>query len=319
VTSVGTPALWALFLGLVLVMLALDLFVFNRKAHEVSLREAAFWSAVWVGLSLAFNAWVYDHFGSERGMEFFAGYILEKALSVDNLFVFLLILTHFKVPGDDQHRLLFWGMIGAIALRVVFILAGTALIQKFSWLMYGFGALLVYTGVKLLVSKDFEEPDPSENWVLTQVRRLIPMTEGYEGHAFFVRKNGRLLATPMLAVLCVVETTDLLFAVDSIPAVFGVTTDPFIVFTSNICAVLGLRALYFLIIGVLQMFRYLKIGISIVLTFIGAKMLVHHFFDVPTLWSLVTIASVLSITIIASIVADRFKKEADPQRDSASS
>ncbi|MCK6548712.1 TerC family protein [Myxococcota bacterium] len=291
-------------------MLALDLFVFNKKAHEVSLREAAMWSIVWVVLSLVFNAWVYHRFGATKGMEFFAGYLLEKALSVDNLFVFLLVLTHFKVPTQNQHRVLFWGVIGALVLRVVFILAGTALISRFHWLMYVFGAFLVFTGGKMLFAKEDDEPDVGENWVLQKVRRFVPMTEQYEGAAFFVRKNGALMATPMLAVLVVVETTDVVFAVDSIPAVFGITTDPFIVFTSNICAVLGLRALYFLIVGVLKMFRYLKAGLSIVLVFIGAKMLIEHWYRVPIGASLGVIGAILTITVTASIFADRAERRA---------
>lgn len=308
--SVASPILWAVFVGLVLAMLALDLFVFNKKAHEVSLREAAMWSIVWVVLSLVFNAWVYHRFGATKGMEFFAGYLLEKALSVDNLFVFLLVLTHFKVPTQNQHRVLFWGVIGALVLRVVFILAGTALISRFHWLMYVFGAFLVFTGGKMLFAKEDDEPDVGENWVLQKVRRFVPMTEQYEGAAFFVRKNGALMATPMLAVLVVVETTDVVFAVDSIPAVFGITTDPFIVFTSNICAVLGLRALYFLIVGVLKMFRYLKAGLSIVLVFIGAKMLIEHWYRVPIGASLGVIGAILTITVTASIFADRAERRA---------
>jgi tellurite resistance protein TerC len=307
--SVGTPLTWAIFVGLVLVMLALDLLVFNKKAHEITLREAGVWSLIWIVLSLIFNGWVYSHFGATKGLEFFAGYLLEKALSVDNLFVFLLILTHFKVPQSNQHRVLFWGVIGALILRVVFILGGTALLNRFDGLMYVFGAFLVYTGLKMMLAKDFDEPDLSENRILKIVRRFIPMSQDYDGAKFFTHVNGRLMATPMLAVLCVVETTDVVFAVDSIPAVFGVTTDPFIVFTSNICAVLGLRALYFLIVGVLKMFRYLKVGLSIVLAFIGAKMLIAPWFHVPIAWSLATIAGLLTITIIASVFADRRAKK----------
>ncbi|MBK6685175.1 MAG: TerC family protein [Deltaproteobacteria bacterium] len=305
--SVGTPETWLVFNGLVVFLLALDLFVFRRESRETTLREAAWWSAFWVGLSLAFNTWIYFHFGPAKGMEFFAGYLLEKSLSVDNLFVFILLFSQFKVPKKDQHRALYWGVIGALVLRVSFILGGTALINRFSWLMYIFGAFLVFTGVKLLFTKEEEdgEPDLSQNRVLKLVRKLVPMTEQYDGAKLFTRQNGKLMATPMLAVLAVVETSDLMFALDSIPAVFGVTTDPFIVYTSNICAILGLRALYFLVAGVLAMFRYLKVGLAVLLAFIGIKMLIANFFHIPIGASLGVIALILGVTFGASIWADK--------------
>lgn len=313
-SSVGTPEAWAAFNGLVLVLLALDLFVFRRESRETTLREAALWSAFWVALSLAFNGWIYFHFGPPKAMEFFAGYLLEKSLSVDNLFVFILLFGQFKVPKKDQHRALYWGVIGALVLRVSFILGGTALINRFSWLMYLFGAFLVFTGIKLLFEKegdDDDEPDLSQNRVLKVVRRLIPMTEQYDGAKLFVRSGGRWMATPMVAVLAVVETSDLMFALDSIPAVFGVTTDPFIVYTSNICAILGLRALYFLVAGVLAMFRYLKVGLAVLLSFIGVKMLVASYFHIPIGASLGVIALILSVTFAASIWADKRSAKAE--------
>lgn len=305
--SVGTPETWLVFNGLVIFLLALDLFVFRRESRETTLREAAWWSAFWVALSLGFNTWVYFHFGPAKGMEFFAGYLLEKSLSVDNLFVFILLFSQFKVPKKDQHRALYWGVIGALVLRVSFILGGTALINRFSWLMYLFGAFLVFTGVKLLFQKEEEdeEPDLSQNRVLKFVRKMVPMTEQYDGAKLFTRQNGKLMATPMLAVLAVVETSDLMFALDSIPAVFGVTTDPFIVYTSNICAILGLRALYFLVAGVLAMFRYLKVGLAVLLAFIGIKMLIANFFHIPIGASLGVIALILGVTFGASIWADK--------------
>lgn len=304
VTSVGSTWLWVGFNLFVLAMLALDLFVFNKEAHEVRLREAGIWSAVWISMALIFNAGLYHYFGTEVALDFLAGYLIEKSLSVDNLFVFLLVLGHFKVPSSDQHRVLFYGVVGALVMRVAFILAGTALITRFHWMMYIFGGFLVLTAGKMLFSKGGDE-DVEDSRVLALVRRLIPMTSEYRGHAFFVREGGRLMATPLFAVLVVIEMSDVVFAIDSIPAIFGVTTDPFIVYTSNIFAILGLRALYFLLVGVLSMFIYLKYGLAVILAFIGVKMLIVDLFHVPIHWSLLTIVSILAITITASLIATR--------------
>lgn len=304
VTSVGSVWLWVGFNLFVLAMLALDLFVFNREAHEIRLREAGLWSALWVTLSLVFNAGLYFYFGTEVALDFLAGYLIEKSLSVDNLFVFLLVLGHFKVQPSDQHRVLFYGVLGALIMRVLFILAGTALIARFHAMMYVFGGFLVLTGLKMIFSKE-KEHNLEDNRVLRLVRRFVPMTNEYRGHKFFVREGGRLLATPLFAVLIVIEVSDVVFAIDSIPAIFGVTTDPFIVYTSNIFAILGLRALYFLLVGFLGMFIYLKYGLAVILSFIGVKMLIADFFHVPIHWSLLAIVLILAVTMTASLIGSR--------------
>jgi len=304
--SVGTPALWAGFTLFVLGMLALDLGVFHRKAHGVTIREALIWSGVWIGLALIFNLGVYHWFGEEKALEFLTGYLIEKALSVDNLFVFLVLFSYFAVPRDDQHRVLFWGVIGALVMRAAFIAAGAALIARFHWILYGFGALLVLTGIKLLAKQD-NEVHPERNPVVRLFRRFVPSTSQYRGHHFVVRENGRLLATPLLLVLAVVEATDLIFAVDSIPAVFAITTDPFIVYTSNIFAILGLRSLFFLLAGVMGRFRYLKVGLALVLTFVGVKMLIMDWWKIPIGVSLGTVAALIGGSVVASLVVSRDK------------
>jgi tellurite resistance protein TerC len=306
--TIGTPWLWVGFNLFILAMLAVDLLVFHREAHAVRIREAAIWSAVWIVLSLSFGAGLWLLAGHEVGLEFLAGYLIEKSLSVDNLFVFLLILGHFRVDPNDQHRVLFWGVIGAILMRIAFILAGAAAVQRYSWVMYGFGAFLVLSGAKMLLpeKKDGQQDDQIERSLpIRMLRRVLPITPDYVGHHFVVRQNGAWMATPMLAVLVVVETSDVLFALDSIPAVFGVTTDPFIVYTSNILAVLGLRALYFLLVGVLSMLRYLKYGLAAVLVFIGAKMLSAHYFEIGIGASLGVIGLILAVTVAASLTAGR--------------
>ncbi len=299
--SVGTPVMWIGFMAFVLAMLALDLGVFHRKAHVVKMREALTWSAVWISLALIFNVGVYFWFGSQRALEFLTAYLIEETLSVDNLFVFLVIFRYFAVPAALQHRVLFWGIIGAITLRISFILAGAALLQRFHWVMYVFGAFLVFTGIKLLVQRD-TEMHPERNPVLRIARRVIPSISEYRGTHFTVVENGRRYATPLLMVLLVIEATDVVFAVDSIPAVFAVTEDPFIVFTSNIFAVLGLRALYFALAGMMEKFHYLKVGLGLVLSFVGVKMLIADVYKLPIVASLVVIASLLGASIVASIL-----------------
>lgn len=299
--SVGTPVMWVGFTAFVLAMLALDLGVFHRKAHEVSVREALIWSAVWISLALAFNALVYVWFGRERALEFLAGYVIEKALSVDNLFVFLVIFSYFAVPAKLQHRVLFWGIVGAIIMRVIFILMGAALLQRFHFVMYLFGAFLVFTGIKLLAHRG-ADVHPERNPVLRLMRRVMPSVSDYRGAKFFVREHGRRYATPLFLVLVVIEATDVVFAVDSIPAVFAVTRDPFIVFTSNIFAVLGLRALYFALSGMMQKFHYLKVGLGLVLTFVGLKMLIADVYKLPIALSLGVIALLLAGSIVASLL-----------------
>lgn len=291
--------LWIGFNLVVLALLALDLGVLNRKAHAVSLREAALWSALWIGLSLAFNGFIFFWQGSEAALDFLTAYLLEKSLSVDNIFVFVLLFTSFQVPDEYQHRVLFWGVIGAILMRALLIVLGTALISLFHWLLYIFGAFLIVTGARLALQRE-QKADPNQGRLVRLVRRFLPITQGYIGGKFLVREKGRLAATPLLLVLVVVEGTDLLFALDSIPAIFAITLDPFLVYTSNICAILGLRALYFLLAGLVERFRYLKFGLAVVLVFVGIKLLLTDLYHIPIGISLGIIAAVLTISIIAS-------------------
>jgi len=302
--------LWVIFNVFVLGVLALDLLVLHRKAHAVSLREALAWSSVWVSLALLFAVGVYVVRGEEKALEFLTGYVIEWSLSVDNLFVFLVIFSYFAVPPLYQHRVLFWGILGALVLRAIFIGTGTALLANFHWMIYVFGGFLVFTGIKLLFAGE-EKIEPEKNPAVRLVRRFIKVTPDYEGQRFFIRKDGRLWATPLLLVLVVVETTDVIFAVDSIPAIFGITLDPFIVYTSNVFAILGLRALFFLLAGVMDMFRYLKIGLSVVLCFVGAKMMLADFYKIPIGVSLGVVAGILGISILASFLV-RPKPEGVP-------
>lgn len=301
-TSVGTPWMWGGFTLFILVMLVLDLAVFHRKAHTVSIREAFALSVFWVGLALLFNLGVYHEFGRHTAMEFLAGYLIEKALSVDNIFVFLVIFSYFNVPSKYRHRMLIWGVLGAIVLRVIFILAGAALLARFHWVTYVFGGFLIYTGIRLL-SHGEETVDPGKNPMLRLFRRILPVTDDYHGFRLVTRHGGRLMATPLLLVLLTIEGSDLLFAVDSIPAVFAVTRDPFIVFTSNIFAILGLRALFFLLAGIIDQFRYLKYGLGLVLSFVGVKMLlVAVGVKVPIGLSLSVIAGLLFGSVVLSVL-----------------
>jgi tellurite resistance protein TerC len=299
VASIGTPALWIGFIALVLGLLALDLGVFHRDAHEVTFREALGWSVVWVSLALAFNGWLGWQHGAEPGLEFLTGYLIEKALAVDNVFVILLVFATFGVPRAYQHRVLFWGILGALVMRAAFIFAGAALLERFHWIMYVFGGFLVLTGAKLLVQSE-TELHPERNPLFRLFTRLVPSVPHYHGGDFTVRKDGRLHATPLLLVLVCIEATDLVFAVDSIPAIFAVTTDPFIVFTSNIFAILGLRSMFFLLAGVMDRFHYLKVGLALVLVFVGAKMVLLDVYHVPIGVSLGVIALVLAAAVAAS-------------------
>src|SRR5512139_1356165 len=278
--TIGSVWLWGGFTAFVLAMLALDLGVFHRKAHEVRFREALTWSVVWVTLALAFNALIWAWFGPTTGLEFLTGYLIEKALSVDNIFVFLVIFSYFAVPKQHQHRVLFWGILGALVMRAAFIFAGAALLEAFHWVIYIFGGILIVTGVKMLVQRN-AEIEPQNNPVFKLFRRFVPSVPEYHGSKFLVRKGASWFATPLLAVLVAVEATDLVFAVDSIPAVFAVTKDPFIVYTSNIFAILGLRAMYFLLAGVMDRFRYLKPGLATVLVFVGVKMSIADLYKIP--------------------------------------
>lgn len=299
--SIGTPGLWAGFTGFILGMLALDLGVFHRKAHAIRLKEALGWSAVWIALALAFNWGVFHWFGPQRGLEFLTGYLIEKALAVDNIFVFLVLFSTFAVPTAYQHRVLFWGILGALVMRAVFIFLGAALIQRFHWVLHVFGVILVLTGIKLLLQRN-AEVHPERNPLFRLFKRVVPSVGEYHGQRFTVVKDGRRYATPLLLVLVAVEATDVVFAVDSIPAIFAVTQDPFIVYTSNIFAILGLRSMYFLLAGVIERFVYLKVGLALVLAFVGAKMLIVDLYKIPIAVSLAVIAALLTGSVVISLV-----------------
>ena len=293
---------WVLFNLFILAMLALDLGVFHRKSHIVSLKESITWTVVWVTLALCFNAGLWYYQGPERGLEFFTGYVIEKSLSVDNVFVFALLFSYFSVGPKYQHKVLFWGILGALIMRAIMIAAGAALITRFSWIIYIFGAFLILTGLKMILKRE-EEIHPERNPLIRLFRRLMPVTPEYRGDRFFVRENGLLMATPLFVVLLLVEFTDLIFAVDSIPAIFAVTTDPFIVYTSNVFAILGLRSLYFALAGVMDKFHYLKIGLGLVLAFVGVKMLLAHSpWKIDTLLSLGVIVAILATSVIFSLL-----------------
>lgn len=297
--TVGTPLLWAGFTLAVIALITLDLLVFHRRAHEVSQREALAWSVGWVSLALLFNLGVYRWFGPQRGLEFFTGYLIELALSVDNLFVFILIFSTFGVPAAYQHRVLFWGILGAQVMRAVFILLGAALLASFHWIIFVFGGFLVYTGVKILFARG-TEVHPERNPVLKLFGKLIPSIPEFDGAKFITRRDGKRVATALLPVLLVVEATDVVFAVDSIPAIFAVTKDPFIVYTSNIFAILGLRSFYFLLASVMGKFRYLKVGLGIVLLFVGVKMVISEWVHIPIELSLLVIVAVLGGSVLIS-------------------
>jgi tellurite resistance protein TerC len=308
--------LWVGFNVFVLLMLAVDLGIFHRKAHAVTVKEAAGWSVVWVTLALLFNYGIYHFLGRQAGLEFLTGYLIEKALSVDNIFVFVLLFAYFDVPPKYQHRVLFWGVLGALVMRGAMIGAGAYLIQQFHWVVYVFGAFLVFTGLRM-ATHDEQDIEPEANPVLRLVRRFLPVADRYHGQRFFVRGaeahvSGRLVATPLFVVVVLVETTDLIFAVDSIPAIFAVTRDPFLVYTSNVFAILGLRSLYFLLAGVIHKFHYLKLGLSVVLTFVGAKMLLVDVYKIPVGISLGVVALILLASVGASFLFPRSAEEHSP-------
>ncbi|ABY33522.1 MAG: membrane protein [Chloroflexus sp.] len=305
---------WIGFHAIVFLVLALDLGVFHRRSHKVSIREAGLWTLVWVTLSLIFNGIIWLWRGPEDGLNFLTGYLVEYSLSVDNIFVFILLFSYFRVPAQYQHRVLFWGILGALIMRGTMILLGSALIEQFEWILYLFGAFLLVTGVRLIFHDDEPEVDPQRNLLVRLARRLLPITPDMRGDRFFVREADRFSATPLFLVLLIVESTDLLFAVDSIPAIFGITHDPFIVYTSNICAILGLRSLYFLLAGVMESFYYLRFGLAIILSFIGVKMLTPlvtgwflggHSVHIPTTISLGVIVVTLLASVVASLIRSR--------------
>lgn len=292
---------WILFTLFIIVMLAIDLGVFNRKDHEVSVKEGLAWSAVWITLALAFNVGVYFWKGQEVAIQFFTGYLVEKSLSIDNIFIFLQVFAYFSVPAVYQHKILFWGVFGAIVMRAIFIFLGVALISKFHWIIYVFGAFLVITGLKMAFSKN-KKIHPEKNPVIRLMKRFIPLSNDYEGGRFFVRRKGMVLATPLALVLIVIETTDIIFAVDSIPAILAITTDPFIVYSSNLFAIMGLRALFFALAGMIKRFHYIHYALAAILAFVGIKMLVSEFYKLPSLAALAVIAVILALSMIASAI-----------------
>lgn len=293
--------MWVGFLVLVVIMLVIDLGVFHRQAHEVKIKEALIWSAVWIVLSLIFNYVIYQYLGKEKALEFLAGYLIEKSLSVDNLFVFIMLFSYFNVSPKYQHKVLFWGIIGALVMRAIFIFAGVALLERFHWLIYIFGGFLIYSGLTMLKPHQ-TDIDPNKNPLVKLFTRFFPVTSDMHGGKFFVRINTKLFATPLFVVLIIVEFTDLIFAVDSIPAILAVSKDTFIIFTSNVFAILGLRALYFALAGITQYFYYLKYGLAAILSFVGIKMIISSFYKIPIVVSLIMIFSILIISILASLV-----------------
>jgi tellurite resistance protein TerC len=296
--------LWGSFSAFVLGMLALDLGVFHRKSHEVSVKEALTWTAVWITLSMLFNIFVYYYFDKEIALEFFTAYLVEKSLSIDNIFVIIMIFSYFRVPSAYQHKVLFWGILGALVMRVIFIFAGIELIHKFHWLIYIFGGFLVFTGIRMVVSKD-KPVELEKNPLVKFVRRLFPVTESFEGDKFFVKRDQRTWATPLFIVVVLIEGTDLIFAVDSIPAIISISEDPFIVYTSNVFAILGLRSLYFALAGIEKYFTYLKYGLATILAFVGLKMCLADVIKIPVEVSLIVIVFLLAISMIASVIVKK--------------
>jgi tellurite resistance protein TerC len=294
-----TATLWTLFNVFVLAMLAIDLGIFHKKSHEVTVREALSWTCVWITLSMLFNLFVYYYFDKSKALEFFTGYLIEKSLSVDNIFVIILIFSYFKVPSAYQHKVLFWGILGALVMRVIFILTGVELIHRFHWLIYIFGGFLVFTGIRMLTAGDLKI-DPEKNPVIKFARKIFPVTPSFEGDRFFVKRDGKNWATPLFLVVILIETTDLIFAVDSIPAILAISDDSFIVYTSNVFAILGLRSLYFALAGIEKYFKYLKYGLSVILVFVGIKMCTADFLKIPIEISLILIAFTLIIAMISS-------------------
>lgn len=292
--------LWGLFNLFIIIMLMVDLLVFNRKPHEISIRESLTWTGIWIALAVAFGIGIYQFMDPQSSLDYFTGYLIEKSLSVDNIFVFLLIFTYFGVSTKYQHKVLFWGIIGALVFRLLFIFLGVALIERFHWLIYVFGAFLIFTGIKLALEKD-KKIEPEKNPVLRIIRRFVPITREFHGEHFFVKMRNRWVATPMFVVLVVVETTDVIFALDSIPAIMAITRDEFIIYSANAFAILGLRALYFALSGVMKLFHYLHYGLAVILVYVGIKMIIEPFFHIDTIYSLIIIAAVLSGSVLLSI------------------
>jgi tellurite resistance protein TerC len=300
--------LWGGFNLFVLGMLALDLGVFHRHAHVVRVREALIWTAVWITLAMAFNLFVYNFMGKDKALEFFTAYLIEKSLSIDNIFVMILIFAYFKVPQAYQHKVLFWGILGALVMRVIFIFAGIELIHKFHWLIYIFGGFLIFTGIRMVTSGD-QKVEPEKNPLVKLARRMFPVTNSFEGDQFFIKRDGKTWATPLFLVVVLIEGTDLIFAVDSIPAILAISDDPFIVYTSNVFAILGLRSLYFALAAIEQYFKYLKYGLAAILTFVGAKMCLADVVKIPVEISLIVIVFILAISMLASVIVRKAEDE----------
>jgi len=298
---------WIFFNVMVLIMLALDLGVFHKKLHVVSVKEALIWTGIWIFLALCFNGFIYFMLGETKALEFFTGYVIEKALSVDNIFVFVLIFSYFNIPAIYQHKVLFWGIVGALIMRVIFIFAGVALLEKFHWTIYIFGGILIFTGIKMLFNKD-KKIEPDKNPVIKLFKRLIPTTNELHGDKFFIKQNQKNYATPLFVVLIMIEITDLIFAVDSIPAILAVTQDHFIVYTSNVFAILGLRSLYFALANIIDRFKYLAVGLAIILVFVGLKMVLIDFYKIPIHFSLFIIIFILSVSVIFSLILTKKTK-----------
>jgi tellurite resistance protein TerC len=299
---------WLAFLAIIGFMLVLDLGVFHKKSHKVSIKESLAWTGVWISLAMLFNAWVYYKMGPQKGIEFFTGYIIEKALSVDNIFVISLIFTYFRVPSQYQHRVLFWGVLGALFFRIIFIYAGVALISKFNWMIYVFGVFLVYTGIKMLKDEE-KHVEVEANPMIVFVKKFWKISPNFDGEKFRTTINGVRHFTPLFLVLVMIETTDIIFAVDSIPAILAITPDPYIVFTSNVFAILGLRSLYFALNGIMEMFEYINYALSGILVFVGIKMIVAGWYHIPTIISISVILGLLIGSVVASIYFPRKNKK----------
>ncbi|HEY8402271.1 MAG TPA: TerC family protein [Cytophagaceae bacterium] len=310
----GSLTFWIIFNAVILLLLILDLSVFNRKSKEVKVKEALWTSAFWIGLAAVFNVGVYYYYGKESALEFLTGYLIEESLSVDNLFVFMMIFSYFRVPAESQRKVLFWGIIGALVFRAIFIIAGVSIIQQFHWVIYILGAFLIIIGVKMIIPKK-EEMNPEKNPVIKLVNKFFRVTKTYHGDKFFVRFNNVLYATPLFVVVVVVETTDVVFATDSIPAILAVTDDAFIVYTSNVFALLGLRSLYFALAGIMNLFHYLNYGLSVILVFIGAKLLMSHYYHIDTLYALLTVASILTLSVVLSVIFPKKEAVAKPTHE----
>jgi len=303
-----SAVLWAGFNLFVLGMLALDLGVFHRTSHVVRVREALTWTAVWITLAMAFNLFVYRYLGKDKALEFFTAYVIEKSLSIDNIFVMIMIFAYFRVPAAYQHKVLFWGILGALVMRVIFIFAGIELIHRFHWLIYLFGVFLIFTGIRMATSNQ-HELEPEKNPLIKLARKIFPVTKSFVQDNFFIKRAGKTQATPLFLVVILIEGTDLIFAVDSIPAILAISDDPFIVYTSNVFAILGLRSLYFALAAIEEYFKYLKYGLAAILTFVGAKMCLTDIYKIPVEISLIVILFLLAISMLASVIFRKPEKE----------